>query len=228
MQNQHKVQMLILRELLFNPHTRFTDLNIAGLTSDHFTYHVKRLMKDGYIEKIGGEYLLTAKGKEYANRMDTEKLVNEKQPKVTVIVIATKYTKGEGFLLVQTRQKEPYFGARGFISGKVRFGETILKAAKRELLEETGLSANFKHKYILHEHIYSEEGKLLEDKFFYVTEACNTKGKLKSTRAGKNTWIGEKEVLSLDKLFYDVSDILKWFKDPKEKFIEKSYYIDKF
>ena len=47
----HNIQMLILRELLFSPNSKFTQLNIQGLTSDHFSYHINALIKDGYVKK---------------------------------------------------------------------------------------------------------------------------------------------------------------------------------
>ncbi|PIZ56938.1 hypothetical protein COY23_02160, partial [bacterium (Candidatus Torokbacteria) CG_4_10_14_0_2_um_filter_35_8] len=164
MNEPHFIQMLILRELLFNPYSRFTDLNISGLTSDHFTYHVRTLTRKGYVRKERGKYILTAKGKEFSNQMNTDKVLIEKQPKVSVIVIVEKQIKGVNYFLAQTRLKEPFYSCRGFISGKVRFGETILRAARRELLEETGLIANLKFKFLLHEHVYSQKGNLLEDK----------------------------------------------------------------
>lgn len=49
--------------------------------------------------------------------------------------------KGKKQYLVQTRLKDPFFGYHGYVTGKIRWGEKILEAAKRELLEETGMTA---------------------------------------------------------------------------------------
>lgn len=217
--------MQILRQLMYNPGARFSEINSAALASDHFNYHLSTLIDSGMIVKTDNSYRLTAKGKEYANTMDTSDLTIEKQPKVAVMIIATKNDK----LLVQTRQKEPYYGFAGFITGKVRFGEQIMQTAARELMEETGLSAEFELCYILHEHVYSKSGDLLEDKIFHVVHATNVKGKLIITRDGKNEWLSESQFRSLGNIFYYEANILDLFKSPpRQVFLEKAYAIEAF
>ncbi|HSX01134.1 MAG TPA: hypothetical protein VLF67_02725, partial [Candidatus Saccharimonas sp.] len=80
--NIHAAQTAILRELLFRPSAGFAQLQgPTGLTSDHFTFHINRLLEVGFIERVGrGQYRLTPKGKEYANRLDTDNNTVERQP----------------------------------------------------------------------------------------------------------------------------------------------------
>jgi len=134
----------------------------------------------------------------------------------------------DGEILVQERTKEPFFGYLGFISGKIRFGETVYESAHRELKEETGLKGKLQFHYILHEHILSREQKLLEDKFFYVVKATNLRDKLKDTTDGKNKFIERKKFLKMKKIFYDVKDILKYMSNANRCFIEKTYLVDEF
>lgn len=217
--------MRILRELLFRPHARFSDLNPDDLGSDQLTYHIKELEKEGLLEKQNKEYSLTAKGKEYANRMDTENAQVEKQPKVGVLIIAEQ----DGKLLRQTRLKHPYYGFMGMVSGKVRYGDTVEDTARRELQEETGLlAAKIEVKFVLHEHVYSTEGELLEDKLFHVIHATELSGELIDTKEGANEWVDADKFVESDKAFYDEEDILEWFNDPEVHFIEKTYIIDSF
>ena len=91
--------------------------------------------------KSYGQYELTRRGKEYANRMDTEELVIEKQPK---LVVDIGIEDGKGKWLFQERRKQPYSGYWGFPTGKIRWGEAMLEAAVRELMEETGLTATLR------------------------------------------------------------------------------------
>ncbi len=221
--------MQILKMLLFNPQARFNKLNATELTSDHFSYHIKSLMKKNLIAKAGQYYCLTPEGKEFANLMDTDVMKVEKQPKVGVLVIAEKKVNGKRMLLLQQRLKEPYYGFYGFVTGKVRFGEMVLETAARELDEEAGLTANLKHKYIIHEHIYDvKTGKLLEDKFFHVVSATKIKGELKDHEGGKNLWVSEQDFFKNRKLFYDEADLLKMMKKEDTEFVERTYYVDEF
>jgi len=224
----HYIQMMILRELLLNSSRKFTDLNVKKMPSDQFTYHIKTLINLDLISKNKSYYQLTPKGKEFANTMDTDKYVLEKQGKISVLIIATRKRENSLYLLTQKRLKEPYMGFRGFISGKARFGETVINAAKRELKEETGLAGKFKFKYILHELIYLNKIKLIEDKYFYVLQCTKTKGRLIDIKEGENKWIEMKELFKTYKLFYDVKYILKNLLSNKNIFRERKYFIDAF
>jgi 8-oxo-dGTP pyrophosphatase MutT (NUDIX family) len=223
--------MLILRELLFHPNSRFTDLNIQGLTSDHFSYHINTLIEEKYVEKGDQGYSLTAKGKEFANQMDTEEVVIEKQPKIAVMIVPVKLKDDKKYLLVQERTKEPYFGYRGFITGKIRYGEKVLETAKRELKEETGLTCEDIHlKRIVHNHVVLEEnGDLVEDKMFYIITAINPEGEILNTKNGKNFWVTEKEFYELDKKYYDEISVYEYSQEEDDMdFDEQVYFIKDF
>lgn len=90
----HPVQLAILKELLFRPSARFSDLNVAGLTSDHFTFHVHHLVSQGLVSKKGTAYMLTTVGKEYANRIDTENSQIERQGKISIKPVIIKLKVG--------------------------------------------------------------------------------------------------------------------------------------
>lgn len=228
MKDLHNIQMLILRELLFKPQSRFTDLNIQGLTSDHFSYHTKTLIDDGYITKENSNYSLTPKGKEYANQMDTDVAMIEKQPKVAVMLIAQN-DKGE--LLIQERTKEPYYGYKGFVTGKIRYGEKVLDTARRELMEETGLEfEKYIVKGILRDHVFlSDSGKLVEDKIFFVILATQPKGTIQDTECGKNYWIKKEDFKDLDPQYYnEVFNLEIGLGDGEIELNEKTFIVDQF
>jgi hypothetical protein len=175
----HQIQLEILKTLLFNPNISFTDLNKFDITSMHFAYHLKTLITDEYVEKKNDRYVLTNKGKEYANRIDTEapKAVLEKLPKVSVachIFMGNDYSYP---MVVQTRLKEPFYGYKGGITGKCRFGETMFDTAKREIFEETGLKCDLNYHGLVH-HVNYLKGELVEDKFLLVISGLNPTGKL--------------------------------------------------
>lgn len=187
----HPMQTMILRELLFVPSARYSDLQkTSGLESDHFKFHLSRLVTTGYVEKVGREYRLTTLGKEYANKIDTDAGVLERQPKSAVILVIERKIGTIREYLVQERLKHPYFGFWGFPSGKIRWGESILDTAKRELREETGLEGNFTHSGVYHERdIHPGTNEVIEDKIFHVMFCCDTHGSLtKDFEGGRNAW----------------------------------------
>lgn len=221
----HQVQAQILKVLLFKPQAKFAELNVTKLTTDHFTFHVKQLVEAGMIIKgAKGLYQLTAKGKEFANRFDTEKVALERQAKTAVLIVAVKEINNVTKFISQQRLKQPFYGYRGFVGGKIRWGETVLETAERELKEETNLTGKLKFAGIEHKMDYSKTGEILEDKYFYIVKATNTKGKfIKEIEGGKNFWLSEKEILTKEKVFEDILKILKGVKTGKFFFLEKKY-----
>lgn len=230
MKELHKIQMIILRELLFKPNSRFTDLNIVGLSNDHFSYHIRVLIESGLVEKSLNKYLLSTKGKEFANRMDTETAVIEKQPKTSVLIIPEFISdSGKKTYAVQRRLKEPYYGYHGFMTGKVRYGETIFDASHRELTEEMGLSGTFEHLFVLHEMVYNQEGLMLEDKFFHIVKVSHIMGELlQEIEGGQNLIMNEEEFYKMTPLYHNEIKIYEWFKSGQKGFIEEKYFIDSF
>lgn len=197
----HDAQTSILRELLFKPTAGYADLQKpTGLSSDHFNFHIKQLVEIGYVEKLGrGKYKLTPRGKEYANKLDTDANVIERQPKAAVILAI----EHKGKWLFQERLKHPYYGFWGFPSGKIRWGETILETAARELYEETKLQADCGYMGIYHEQVFqAETGEQLEDKIFHVIHCTNVRGTLEERfEGGRNAWMTLLEVSRQPKKF---------------------------
>jgi ADP-ribose pyrophosphatase YjhB (NUDIX family) len=231
--NVHAAQTAILRELLFRPQAGYAELQRpTGLTSDHFSFHVAKLVELGLVDKVArGKYKLTARGKEYANKLDTDQNTIERQPKCAVMLCIEKQINGKRYFLLQERLKHPYFGFWGVPTGKIRWGETILQTAARELMEETGLEADFRYVGIYHEHAYQKEsGELLEDKIFHVVHCQNPRGKLtEEFEGGRNTWMTKREASATAKKF-DSVDIELSMVDKEYAFVENivTYSSDQF
>lgn len=218
----HEFQIAILKHLLFKPESRFSDLNEFDITNDHFTFHIKHLLNEGLIVKKDGRYSLSDNGKEFANRMDTDSLKLERQAKLCVAIHAIRKRKGTIEYLVHKRLKEPFYGWYGNHSGKIRWGETPLDCAKREFLEETGLTGNFKHKGIVHYHHIHKDGRFLEDKYFWIYRVDNAIGNLKAkVPEGENIWMAEKEYRKLKNVFATVDEIVEAVNS------KKLFYIDR-
>ena len=221
----HIVQMAILRKLLIAGSVSFADLvRAAGLTSDHANFHIKKLITANmvaHVPKAYGQYQLTRKGKEYANRMDTEELVIEKQPK---LVVDIGVENAEGQFLFQERSKQPYSGYWGFPTGKIRWGETMLQAAARELSEETGLTATLRVVGMYHKLDYDEHGELLEDKYLVLFHGTDPQGDLMiETETHTNHWLTPSEYNQLDKRFGDIDETLRYIRSDAA-FVQETEY----
>ena len=229
----HTIQRSILRSLLFKQGVRFSELNTENIPSDQFSFHMKRLSDLGLIKKQDdGEYQLTVQGKEYANRLDTDgaTVKIERQAKVAVLVVPVRMQGDVKQFLVQQRLKQPYYGFHGFVTGKIKWGETVDEAAKRELKEETGLDGSLTLMGVKHKMDYSpDDGSLLEDKFFFAFKAENLKGKLaESFEGGQNTWRTHEEIKNLPDQFDGVEESLKMIEQTDLVFLEKKYVVKRY
>lgn len=220
----HTAQMKILRHLLLSPHAGFAELQKqTALTSDHANFHIKKLIEEGFIAKNDDErYVLTRMGKEYANRMDTEDNVIEKQPKLSVALIVEN---DDGKFLAQQRLKQPYYGFWGRPTGKIRWGEKMLEAAERELLEETGLTADLSVAGFYHKMDYDKTtGELLEDKVFVLIYGVNPVGELIVDDEGHhNEWLSDEALHERGTVFQSVPEITAMAKKNAANFMEHTY-----
>lgn len=227
----HDAQTSILRELLFVPEATYAELQKpTGLSSDHFNFHIGRLVDLKLVEKVNrGRYRLTHKGKEYANKLDTDNKTIERQPKVAVLLAVERELDGKQQLLFQQRTKNPYFGYWGFPSGKMRWGETIAQTAARELDEETGLAADYRIAGVYHEHAYLEgEEEAVEDKVFFVVHCTNASGELiEKFEGGVNKWMTVDEARLLEKRYTSFETELEMILGTKGAFVEETHHYTK-
>lgn len=223
----HEVQMDILRHLLLNPDAGFAQLQKqCHLSSDHFNFHIKKLIEVGYVAKNDQQrYGLTRAGKEYANRMDTDEKVIEKQPKLSVALVIEN---SKGQVLNQQRLKQPYYGFWGLPTGKIRWGETLIEAAARELKEETGLVADLRVAGVYHKMDYDKAtNEFLEDKYFMIIHGTNPSGELIVDGEGyHNEWLSEGEVDKKDKVFASINVITKLAQNDGCDFLEEKHYYE--
>ncbi len=225
----HEYQISILRELLFKPNARFRDLKKVNIENDHFSKHLKHLLNQGLIIKNDDKYSLSDEGKEFANRMDTDSLKLERQAKLAIALHAVRTRNGKAEYLVHQRLKEPFYGWYGSHSGKIRWGENPLECAKREFLEETGLTGNFELKGIVHYHHLHKDGRFLEDKYFWVFKITETKGDLiVRVPEGKNIWMTEKEYRKLKNVFGTFDEMVEVIDSQKLVYIDRIKVVDSY
>lgn len=133
----HHIQRDIFRKLAFADSLRFSELKPKDIESNLFMYHLDRMIKDKFVQKVDGGYRLGSKGMWLADRISFEKLRFRVQAKV-VLCLAIKSTISSDWLMMD-RTHQPHFGAHVFPGGKLHYGERLADAARRELEEKSGL-----------------------------------------------------------------------------------------
>jgi 8-oxo-dGTP pyrophosphatase MutT (NUDIX family) len=136
---EHHIQRDILDRLTHASSLRFSELKPDGMESNIFMYHLKQLMRDGYVQKTDEGYLLTTAGLSYVDLLSGENQRPRPQPKLIAILALHD---AAGRWLLAERKIQPYFKTRMFPSGKQHRGETSAEHAVRELAEKTGLENN--------------------------------------------------------------------------------------
>lgn len=156
---EHHIQREIIDRLMRAESLRFSELKPDGMESNIFMYHLKQLIKDGYVEKCDGGYRLVAKGLTYVDGLSTENHRPRPQPKLIAILALHD---GAGKWLLAERKIQPYIRKRMFPSGKQHRGETSTEHAARELQEKTGLkNVPLSYRGLADIQIVSKQGVLL-------------------------------------------------------------------
>ena len=170
----HPYESHILKKMLLGDVLRYRDLKPINAEGNLFVYHLKNLIKGGFIEKKIGGYKLTAIGLRYVDKISLSRFKQRSQPKIITIIIG-KNSKREYLLYINKRQ--PFYDLIGFPYGKIHFGENLIEAANRELKEKSGLSASLKHKGDIYLKIY-KDGELISHMLCHIFSAINFSGNL--------------------------------------------------
>jgi ADP-ribose pyrophosphatase YjhB (NUDIX family) len=133
----HHIQRKILKKLLYAESLHYAAMRPEGVESNHFAYHLDKLLAEGLITKQDKQYKLAASGLAFVDRLSQEKMVDHLQPH---IVTAIDISNDAGQTLLFKRAFQPYIHKFGFPLGKTDYGETVAAAASREVFEKTGLT----------------------------------------------------------------------------------------
>lgn len=204
-------QMQIINVLLFKQSARFRELNLTHIPTDHLNYHIKTLLSEGFVEKnTSQQYLLTEKGKRYAERLDTFNAKIEEQPSSIVSAIVSRKEKGKLLYLIHQRKKHPFYDHIGFPGGKVKREEFPSEAALRELEEETGITGSLPELKVVKQ-IQKKDArtkKLFSSYSIYYFMIQYKGGEIRDMVEGANFWMTEKDIRNAPlKLEHDFSNL---------------------
>jgi len=195
----HAVQSIALQSLLNATRARYSELRrAAGVESDIFKFHIKKLQLQHYVIKAeDGLYELTAEGKEYASNLDMRG-TEIAQPRSSMLMIV-RYGKR---IIGHRRDREPYNQFWGIASAPLLRGVPAVISAHREFEKQVGISAEFRVHGVFRVIDKDERGKILEDKLFSVMVADVDKmSEPHSWYGGFSQWMDVDDLLSKKRLF---------------------------
>lgn len=132
----HHIQKAIIAHLMEYELARFRDMRPPKTDTNLYSYHLKLLLKQGYVEKTDVGYKLGLRGMVYADRVNTETVKLRPQPKIiTMLVIQND----EGQVLVFKKKRQPFIGKLTLPYGKLHNDDlSVYDAAKREVHDKLG------------------------------------------------------------------------------------------
>lgn len=182
----HPIQKSILLKLIHKPEATFTDLLGGERDSNKFAYHLGKLETLEIIKKHNNRYTLSEKGKKLSAFIEGDTGKTAKFPTFNHVLII----KDKDKILVQKRLKEPFYGYWGLISGKINYGYNIEECAKRDIKEETGLTAAKSKLIGINQAKTTEDENLAFHHIMFYVELSDISGTLKEkTHKGENRWM---------------------------------------
>ena len=136
----HFLQRDIVNRLAYTETLRFSELKPDEIDNKLFTYHLKKTILAGFVEKTAdGDYRLTSAGQKIGKSVhETETRLIDRA--YSVLFLAVR--RGDDWLLY-TRGTHPLLGFTGFLQAKPQPGQAATATASQTLRKETGLEAKF-------------------------------------------------------------------------------------
>jgi ADP-ribose pyrophosphatase YjhB (NUDIX family) len=137
--HMHHIQKTILITLARSPAAlRFSQLQPSNVPNNSFSYHLKRLVEQGYVEQITSEgYVATRKALKIIHNIDS-KWRHGKPHVLTALYV----TNDNDEVLLIRRSNHPFKNLLGIPSGNLQAGESLKEAAIRELFEKTSVDVS--------------------------------------------------------------------------------------
>ena len=175
----HPKRKKIFGQFLYNEKLRFNEIEKAtGIKSNQLAYFLQKLVEEKILEKKGETYGLHKDAEKYIPFFVTNP--DELSP-LPVVLVAYEH---DGRIMLLKREKRPYAGYWGLISGRILLDETIRNCAMRIIKKKAFLEGRFEGvNAIVHERTRTDDRILHAFLLILVTirgnGAIKEKGNLK-------------------------------------------------
>ncbi len=138
----HHIQKSIVYDLAFAESLRFSELKPDDMENKAFTYHLKKVVKAGLVEKQDdGSYALTMKGRRVGKgALKKESRLLDRA--YSILLLAVRNIEDDTWLLYK-RQTQPLLGLTGFMQAQPVAGADTGSTAQQTCFEQTGIEAKF-------------------------------------------------------------------------------------
>lgn len=221
----HHIQRGIVYRLAFASALRFSELKPDELENKAFDYHLKKVVKAGFVEKSeDGAYRLTGEGRRIWR-------VSQKQAKnsnlydraYSTLLLAIR-RKSDGAWLLYRRRTHPMIGLTGFMHAQPRADQDVTQTATDVCREQTGLAGEF----VVHGHgyfrVYHES--LLESFTHFTLLICtDIQGELlQSSELAEYYWDTDPD-FSAPEMLPNSQTLHKMLEAPVGQFVEQTFDI---
>jgi 8-oxo-dGTP pyrophosphatase MutT (NUDIX family) len=138
----HHIQRSIVYKLALNSTMRFSELKPGDIESKLFTYHLKKVVSAGFVEKTPeGLYCLTPEGRRLGiHAIENGQALVDQAYSVLFLVIRRK---SDGAWLLCRRKSHPLIDRFGFMHCVPNALEESVLTAQNECMNKSGITAEF-------------------------------------------------------------------------------------
>jgi hypothetical protein len=217
----HFMQRDIINKLSFADSLRFSELQPDDIDNKLFSYHLKKVLSSGLVEKLDdGKYRLTKAGRRVSTGVKdhAQQLVTERPYSVLFLVIRKK---ADGAWLIYKRPIHPMRGYQGFMHCHPSQLVESTVAARHECKNVTGLDGKFKALGGGYFRIFDQDG-LESFTHFSLLYCDDIIGEL--TNIKDYTWVDKPDFK--DRSYFPSTSVLhKAYLDKKTFYLEETYQI---
>ncbi len=219
----HNIQRKIIRSLSLHQSLAFAELRPKGVESNAFTYHLRTLVKEGYLQKLdNGTYELTAMGKMLGinSHLTPQEWLSQAHAVVFVVVQDSTHR-----LLVRRRKAQPMYGHVGFLHFEPIAEEDTLITAHKICQDKVGIDATFEPRGFGYARFFRDH-TLHSFTTFMVVGADDFAGDITvQTETGHSYWADESELRNEPLLLPTMVPIIEKLQKPDLFYLDMRFEV---
>jgi hypothetical protein len=179
---ENPIKRHILGLLMKHKQLRYSDLMPADTDNVLFNYHLQHLVKNKLIDKSDDGYSLSQMGIQETSNITYNGLYF---PKFTCRF--KMYLINKDKVLLQHRQRTPWYGDVSAMSSKLVYGSNVEQRANLRMQQKSSLTTKMKWLGTIRTLAVNKSDDLLDDSIYFVCVATDHEGEVSLTDDNKDT-----------------------------------------